>query len=47
MTTKANLLARRYDKCPYCERAFQKPKYSVDPELVKRWTDSLFNSENS
>lgn len=44
---KADFLARRYDKCPFCERKFNRPKYSIDPKLVRKWVDSMFNSENS
>ena len=36
---------RFMDKCPYCDRAFHKPK-SVDSKLVKKWVDSWFNSGN-
>ena len=37
---------RFMDKCPYCNRAFHKPKHSVDSKLVKKWVDSWLNSGN-
>lgn len=47
MSEKARFMAKFYEKCPYCERPFRKPRHAINSNLVKKWLDIWFNSENS